>query len=202
MVPSTRPRGRTVQPTRPQDRGFVHDRVIRTADRRARRARADQATDARQGRGRASGRSTVFALAGAAPGQTVSIVLASLVDGSAYGTILPLVITTHRSAVHRGCLPAAEHVAPERGRHLRVGVPRVEPLRRQPRRLADADGVRRLRADRRDHDRPERARRCSASRRTTSGPARLAIVVIGTAADSRPRWSGCGPARACRSPSR
>jgi amino acid transporter len=40
------------------------------------------------------GGSTVFALAGAAPGQTVSIVLASLVATAAYGTILPLVITT------------------------------------------------------------------------------------------------------------
>ena len=38
--------------------------------------------------------STVFALAGAAPGQTVSIVLASLVATAAYGTILPLIITT------------------------------------------------------------------------------------------------------------
>ena len=40
------------------------------------------------------GGSVVFALAGAAPGQTVSIVLASLVATAAYGTILPLVITT------------------------------------------------------------------------------------------------------------
>jgi amino acid transporter len=38
--------------------------------------------------------STVFAMAGAAPGQTVSIVLASLVATAAYGTILPLIITT------------------------------------------------------------------------------------------------------------
>jgi amino acid transporter len=38
--------------------------------------------------------SIVFALAGAAPGQTVSIVLALLVVTAAYGTILPLVITT------------------------------------------------------------------------------------------------------------
>lgn len=38
--------------------------------------------------------STVFALAGSAPGQTISIVLASLVAAAAYGTILPLIITT------------------------------------------------------------------------------------------------------------
>jgi amino acid transporter len=40
------------------------------------------------------GRSTVFAMAGAAPGQTVAITLALLVGASAYGTILPVIITT------------------------------------------------------------------------------------------------------------
>jgi amino acid transporter len=40
------------------------------------------------------GRSTIFAMAGAAPGQTVAITLALLVSSSAYGTILPVVITT------------------------------------------------------------------------------------------------------------
>jgi amino acid transporter len=38
--------------------------------------------------------SVVFAMAGAAPGQTVAITLALLVTASAYGTILPLIITT------------------------------------------------------------------------------------------------------------
>jgi amino acid transporter len=40
------------------------------------------------------GRSTIFAMAGAAPGQTVAITLALLVSSSAYGTILPVIITT------------------------------------------------------------------------------------------------------------
>jgi amino acid transporter len=40
------------------------------------------------------GRSTIFAMAGAAPGQTVAITLALLVSASAYGTILPVLITT------------------------------------------------------------------------------------------------------------
>jgi amino acid transporter len=40
------------------------------------------------------GRSTIFAMAGAAPGQTVAITLALLVASSAYGTILPVIITT------------------------------------------------------------------------------------------------------------
>jgi amino acid transporter len=40
------------------------------------------------------GRSTIFAMAGAAPGQTVAITLAILVSASAYGTILPVIITT------------------------------------------------------------------------------------------------------------
>jgi amino acid transporter len=40
------------------------------------------------------GRSTIFAMAGAAPGQTVAITLALLVSDSAYGTILPVIITT------------------------------------------------------------------------------------------------------------
>src|SRR5580704_704891 len=40
------------------------------------------------------GRSTIFAMAGAAPGQTVAITLAILVGASAYGTILPVVVTT------------------------------------------------------------------------------------------------------------
>src|SRR5260370_2729615 len=40
------------------------------------------------------GRSTIFAMAGAAPGQTVAITLALLVASSAYGTILPVLITT------------------------------------------------------------------------------------------------------------
>src|SRR5258708_6222156 len=40
------------------------------------------------------GRSTIFAMAGAAPGQTVAIPLALLVASSAYGTILPVLITT------------------------------------------------------------------------------------------------------------
>jgi amino acid transporter len=40
------------------------------------------------------GRSTVFAMAGAAPGQTVAITLALLVSATAYGTILPVVLTT------------------------------------------------------------------------------------------------------------
>jgi amino acid transporter len=40
------------------------------------------------------GRSTIFAMAGAAPGQTVAITLALLVTSSAYGTILPVIITT------------------------------------------------------------------------------------------------------------
>jgi amino acid transporter len=39
-------------------------------------------------------RSTIFAMAGAAPGQTVAITLAILVAASAYGTILPVVLTT------------------------------------------------------------------------------------------------------------
>jgi amino acid transporter len=38
--------------------------------------------------------STVFAMAGAAPGQTIAITLALLVTTAAYGTILPLIITT------------------------------------------------------------------------------------------------------------
>jgi len=40
------------------------------------------------------GRSTIFAMAGAAPGQTVAITLALLVSASAYGTILPVILTT------------------------------------------------------------------------------------------------------------
>jgi amino acid transporter len=40
------------------------------------------------------GRSTIFAMAGAAPGQTVAITLAILVSASAYGTILPVILTT------------------------------------------------------------------------------------------------------------
>lgn len=40
------------------------------------------------------GRSTIFAMSGAAPGQTVAITLAGLVAASAYGTILPVLITT------------------------------------------------------------------------------------------------------------
>jgi amino acid transporter len=40
------------------------------------------------------GRSTIFAMAGAAPGQTVAITLALLVAQSAYGTILPVILTT------------------------------------------------------------------------------------------------------------
>jgi amino acid transporter len=40
------------------------------------------------------GRSTIFAMAGAAPGQTVAITLAILVSASAYGTILPVIVTT------------------------------------------------------------------------------------------------------------
>ncbi len=40
------------------------------------------------------GRSTIFAMAGAAPGQTVAITLAILVTASAYGTILPVIVTT------------------------------------------------------------------------------------------------------------
>src|SRR5258708_38850800 len=40
------------------------------------------------------GRSTIFAMAGAAPGQTVAITLALLVASSAYGTILPVILTT------------------------------------------------------------------------------------------------------------
>lgn len=40
------------------------------------------------------GRSTIFAMAGAAPGQTVAITLALLVSTSAYGTIVPVIITT------------------------------------------------------------------------------------------------------------
>jgi amino acid transporter len=40
------------------------------------------------------GRSTIFAMSGAAPGQTVAITLAILVGASAYGTILPVIITT------------------------------------------------------------------------------------------------------------
>jgi amino acid transporter len=40
------------------------------------------------------GPSTVFAMAGAAPGQTVAITLAILVAASAYGTILPVILTT------------------------------------------------------------------------------------------------------------
>jgi amino acid transporter len=40
------------------------------------------------------GRSTIFAMAGAAPGQTVAITLALLVSTSAYGTILPVILTT------------------------------------------------------------------------------------------------------------
>ena len=40
------------------------------------------------------GRSTIFAMSGAAPGQTVAITLALLVSSSAYGTILPVIITT------------------------------------------------------------------------------------------------------------
>jgi len=40
------------------------------------------------------GRSTIFAMAGAAPGQTVAITLALLVATSAYGTIVPVIITT------------------------------------------------------------------------------------------------------------
>ncbi len=39
-------------------------------------------------------RSTIFAMAGAAPGQTVAITLAILVAASAYGTILPVILTT------------------------------------------------------------------------------------------------------------
>ena len=39
-------------------------------------------------------RSTIFAMAGAAPGQTVAITLALLVSTSAYGTILPVILTT------------------------------------------------------------------------------------------------------------
>jgi amino acid transporter len=39
-------------------------------------------------------RSTIFAMAGAAPGQTVAITLAILVASSAYGTILPVLLTT------------------------------------------------------------------------------------------------------------
>ncbi len=39
-------------------------------------------------------RSTIFAVAGAAPGQTVAITLATLVAASAYGTIIPLIVTT------------------------------------------------------------------------------------------------------------
>src|SRR5579863_1413334 len=39
-------------------------------------------------------RSTIFAMAGAAPGQTVAITLAILVAASAYGTILPVIVTT------------------------------------------------------------------------------------------------------------
>ena len=62
--------------------------------------------------------STVFALAGAAPGQPVSIVLATLVVTSAYGTGSAARDLGDRPAVHRGRLPAAEHVAPERRRHL------------------------------------------------------------------------------------
>jgi amino acid transporter len=39
-------------------------------------------------------RSTIFAMAGAAPGQTVAITLALLAATSAYGTILPVILTT------------------------------------------------------------------------------------------------------------
>ncbi len=39
-------------------------------------------------------RSTIFAMAGAAPGQTVAITLSILVASSAYGTILPVLLTT------------------------------------------------------------------------------------------------------------
>lgn len=39
-------------------------------------------------------RSTIFAMAGAAPGQTVAITLAILVAASAYGEILPVIVTT------------------------------------------------------------------------------------------------------------
>jgi hypothetical protein len=38
--------------------------------------------------------STVFAMAGAAPGQTIAIVLALLVQTAAYGTIVPMILTT------------------------------------------------------------------------------------------------------------
>jgi amino acid transporter len=38
--------------------------------------------------------SVVFAMAGAAPGQTIAITLALLVTAAAYGTILPMIITT------------------------------------------------------------------------------------------------------------
>jgi hypothetical protein len=63
-----------------------------------------------------------------------------------------------RAPVHRSRIPAAEHVAPERRGDLRVGMPSIQSIRREPGRLADARRVRRLRADRRDHDRPQRAR--------------------------------------------
>ncbi len=40
------------------------------------------------------GGSVVFAMAGAAPGQTIAVTLALLVSAAAYGTILPMIITT------------------------------------------------------------------------------------------------------------
>jgi amino acid transporter len=40
------------------------------------------------------GGSTVFAMAGSAPGQTIAITLALLVQTAAYGTIIPMILTT------------------------------------------------------------------------------------------------------------
>src|SRR6202795_4922198 len=55
-------------------------------------SRSDQPTLVKDGMGLTG--STIFAMSGAAPGQTIAITLALLVTSAAYGTILPMIITT------------------------------------------------------------------------------------------------------------
>ncbi len=69
--------------------------------------------------------SVIFAMAGAAPGQTIAITLALLVTTAAYGTLLPVILTTAGLL----CIALSFHRLnmwrQNAGRHLRVGVSRV-----------------------------------------------------------------------------
>ncbi len=117
-------------------------------------------------------RSTIFAMAGAAPVRPSRSPWPSSLPPAPTATILPVHRHHRRTAVHRAGVPPPEHVAAERGRHLRMGVAGVQPVRRIPCRLADAGRVHAVRPHRRHHDRAERARAARPISRTTSGPAR------------------------------